>query len=110
MIIQHIKNKHLVCLYNKYMKQATVRIIDKRWLSTKYIEKISTLANKYRCDIIFNYDGNVANAKSMINLMSIFGQIKKLPATIEILFKGWNDTQEAFDTIISAMKETKFVL
>ncbi|MBQ6970688.1 HPr family phosphocarrier protein [bacterium] len=68
------------------------------------------LANKYRCDIIFNYDGDVANAKSIINLMSIFSHIKKLPATIEILFKGWSDAQEAFDTIISTMKETKFVL
>lgn len=93
------------------MKLATVRIIDKRWLSIKYIEKINKLANKYRCDIIFNYDGNkIANAKSIISLMSIFDNIKKLPATIVIRFEGWSDAQEAFDTIISTMKETKFVL
>lgn len=92
------------------MKRATVRIIDKRWLSIKYIEKTTMLANKYRCDIIFNLDGNLANAKSIISLMSIFGQIKKLPATIEVCVKGWSDAQEALDSIVNTMKETKFVL
>ena len=92
------------------MKSIVVRIIDKKWLSSKYITKISVLANKYRSDIIFNYDGNLANAKSIISLMSIFGQIKKLPATIEIFAKGWNDSQNALNKIVSSMKETGFVL
>ena len=92
------------------MKRATVRIIDKQWLSIKYFEQITMLANKYRCDVIFNFDGKIANAKSIINLMSIFGQIKKLPATVEIFAKGWNDAQEALDSIVKAMKKTKFVL
>lgn len=92
------------------MKRATIRIIDKKWLSIKFIRETTMLANKYRSDIIFNYEGNLANAKSIISLMSICGQIKKLPATIEIFSKGWDDAQDALDKIVNLMKDTKFVL
>jgi phosphocarrier protein len=87
------------------MRSIIVKIIDPIGIHARPASKITNEASKYSSDIIFNLDGKQANAKSLINLMSLGVRPNN---KVEIIVKGL-DEQVALQNIERVLKETKLV-
>lgn len=87
------------------MRSTIVKITDPIGIHARPASKITNEASKYKSDIIFNLDGKQANAKSLINLMSLGVRPNN---KVEIIVKGL-DEQVAIENIERVMKETKLI-
>lgn len=87
------------------MKSIIVKIIDPIGIHARPASKITNEASKYSSDIIFNLDGKQANAKSLINLMSLGVRPNN---KVEIIVKGL-DEQAALQGVERILKETKLI-
>lgn len=80
------------------MKSIQVKITDPSFLHRKMAAKLQQIAGKYTCDIDVIVGTNKANAKSLINLMTVYTKVK-LPGKIEIRASNWNDEDKAIKEI-----------
>lgn len=87
------------------MRSTIVKIIDPIGIHARPASKITNEASKYKSEIIFNLDGKQANAKSLINLMSLGVRPNN---KIEIIVTGL-DEQVALQNIERVMRETKLI-
>jgi phosphocarrier protein len=87
------------------MKSIIVKIIDPIGIHARPASKITNEASKYSSDIIFNLDGKQANAKSLINLMSLGVRPNN---KIEVIVRGL-DEQVAIQGIERVLRDTKLI-
>lgn len=80
------------------MEYIKVKITDPTYLHRKMAAKLQQIAGKYTCDIVVIVGTNTANAKSLINLMSVLIKVK-IPQTIEIRAQNWDDEKQAIEEI-----------
>ena len=87
------------------MKSIIVKIIDPIGIHARPASKITNEASKYSSDITFNLDGKHANAKSLINLMSLGVRMNN---KVEIIVNGL-DEQVAIQGLERVLKDTKLI-
>lgn len=80
------------------MKSVQVKITDPSYIHRKMAAKLQQIAGKYTCDIDVIVGTNKANAKSLINLMTVYAKLK-LPGKIEIRTSSWTDEEKAIKEI-----------
>ena len=80
------------------MKSINVKITDKNFLHRKMASQFQAIAGKYMCDVDVIVNTDKANAKSLINLMSVLAKIK-IPSTITVSVSNWAPDED------KAMKE-----
>lgn len=80
------------------MKSIQVKITDPMFLHRKMAAKLQQIAGKYICDIDVIFGTNKANAKSLINLMTVYSKVK-IPGKIEIRTSSWEDEDKAINEI-----------
>ena len=83
------------------MKSISVKITNPSYLHRQMATKLQQIAGKFTCDVdvVLNSGGvHKANAKSLINLMSLYAKIK-LPGKIEIIADHWTDESDAIKEI-----------
>ncbi|MDR0545424.1 MAG: HPr family phosphocarrier protein [Mycoplasmataceae bacterium] len=82
------------------MKSVQLTITDPIGLHARPASKLTAEASKYKSDITITFNGRVANAKSLINIMSLN---VKSGAIIELVVKGL-DEEQAFTGCQSVMR------
>lgn len=80
------------------MKSIQVKITDPSYLHRKMAAKLQQIAGKYTCDIDVIVGTNKANAKSLINLMSVLIRLK-VPGNLEVRASSWDDEGKAIKEI-----------
>lgn len=80
------------------MKTATIKITNPKFQHAQFCQKLTQVAGEFTCDISIVVGTNIGNAKSLINVMSVLGELK-LPGKIEIRANGWDDDAKAIETI-----------
>ena len=87
------------------MKSIIVKIVDPLGIHARPASRITNEAGKYQSDINFIVDGKVANAKSLINLISLAAKEKN---KVEIQATG-TDEEAAIAGIEKVMKDSKLI-
>ncbi len=87
------------------MKTTIVKIVDPIGIHARPASLIVNEATKYKSDITFNVADKTANAKSLINLMSL-GIRTNTKVTIKAI--GFDEDQ-AINAIQKVMKDTKLI-
>lgn len=67
------------------------------------IKKISSVANKYLCDVEIIVGTNIGNVKSPISFLSILSKVK-LPCNITIRCCNWKDEDKAIVDVCQYLK------
>lgn len=80
------------------MKSIQIKITNPSYLHRQMASKLQQIAGKYTCDVDVIVGTNKANAKSLINLMTVYAKVK-LPGKIEVRTSSWNDEEQAIKEI-----------
>ena len=87
------------------MIKKTITIINENGLDVKVITKIVNISSSFISDINFCVSSNVADAKSIINLMAL--NVKQNDE-LTIVVSGKDETN-AFESIIGTLKECQII-
>ncbi|MGL5591287.1 MAG: HPr family phosphocarrier protein [Mycoplasmoidaceae bacterium] len=87
------------------MQTKKIIIIDPIGIHARPASLIVNTASKFVSKIEFKYDGKLANAKSIINLMAL--GVKK-DAEIDIIIDG-SDDEQAMNALIEVMEKEKLI-
>lgn len=87
------------------MKTKKITIIDPIGIHARPASAIVNATSKFVSKIEFKYDGKIANAKSIINLMAL--GVKK-DAEIEIIIDG-SDEEQAINELVEVMEKEKLI-
>ncbi len=87
------------------MKTQKVKIIDPIGIHARPASQIVSTASKFKSEIMIKTDTREANAKSIMNLMSLAA---KFNTEITIVANGI-DESEAVDALVMSMKAHKLV-
>lgn len=80
------------------MKAIQIKITDPSYIHRQMASKLQQIAGKYTCDVDVIVGTNKANAKSLINLMTVYSKVK-IPGKIEIRTSSWTDEEKAMKEI-----------
>lgn len=87
------------------MKSIQIKITNPSYLHRQMASKLQQIAGKYTCDVDVIVGTNKANAKSLINLMTVYAKVK-IPGKIEVRTSSWDDEEKAIKEIAEFFGET----
>jgi len=82
------------------MSQRDVRIRNKLGMHARAAVKFVQLANQYRCEVKVRKDGNEANGKSIMGLLTL---VAAVGSTMTIVCEGQEDEAEKAVTALAAL-------
>jgi phosphotransferase system HPr (HPr) family protein len=77
----------------------TVKVVDRDGLHARPCTRIARAAQKFKCDVTLTYDGRVADAKSVFQLLGLLA-----PGGAEVAFEATGvDAAACLDAVAAAM-------